>query len=71
MRAKIQRWGHSLAVRIPESILNEAGLEAGSVAALRAVDGQIHIVPVRDNVYDLDTLLSGVTPDNLHDEIEL
>ncbi|MCK6581064.1 MAG: AbrB/MazE/SpoVT family DNA-binding domain-containing protein [Anaerolineae bacterium] len=71
MRGKIQQWGRSLVVRIPESILNEAGLEAGGVVVIQALNGQIHIVPVQDDLCDLDTLLSGVTSDNLHDEIEL
>jgi len=40
-----------------------------SPVEIKVIDGQIHIIPVQDPYYDLDTLLDGITPDNLHGEI--
>lgn len=70
MLTKIQKWGNSLALRIPKALAEKAGLDAGSAVEIRVVDGQIHIVPVQDHQYDLAQLLAGVTPDNLHREVD-
>ena len=70
MRAKIQQWGNSLALRIPKAFAEEAGLESGTAVEIQVVDGQIHIVPVTEIHYELDTLLANITPDNRHDEID-
>ena len=70
MLTKIQKWGNSLALRIPKTFADEAGLDSNSPVEIRIVDGQIHIVPIQENIYDLDTLLVDITPDNLHNEID-
>ena len=35
MLTKVQKWGNSLALRIPNALAEEAGLEAGSEVELR------------------------------------
>ncbi|MGB7341163.1 MAG: AbrB/MazE/SpoVT family DNA-binding domain-containing protein [Phototrophicaceae bacterium] len=70
MLAKIQKWGNSLALRIPKAFAEEAGLDNDSAVEIHVVDGQIHIVPIQDNQYDLSDLLADVTADNLHDEVD-
>lgn len=69
MLAKIQKWGNSLALRIPKTLAEETGLDSESPVEIRIVDGQIHIVPVRETSYTLDDLLAGITADNVHDEV--
>jgi antitoxin MazE len=66
----IQKWGNSLAIRIPKAFADEIGLHQGSQIDIRIVDGQLVIRPVHKPAYDLSTLLNQVTEDNLHLEID-
>jgi len=70
MKARVQRWGNSLAVRIPKSFAQEVGLEAGSPVDMRLVDGGLLVKRVPDEAVSLDELLSGVTEANVHAEVD-
>ena len=70
MKTKIQRWGNSLAVRIPKSYSAEVGLQDGSTVDLRLVEDGLLIAPVAEGVYRLDDLLAGVTEANRHAEVD-
>ena len=70
MKAKVQLWGNSLAVRIPKSFAQEVGLEAGSPVDLSLVDGGLLVAPARDESLSLDDLLDGVTKANIHAEVD-
>ncbi len=67
MLAKVQKWGNSLALRIPKSYALEAKLEKDSDVDISLVEGQLVIRPVVTVKPDLAHLLSGITKDNLHD----
>ena len=69
MITKIQKWGNSLAVRIPQAVAKETQLCLGETVKLASQDGQIVIIPVRQQRYKLEDLLKDVTPHNLHDEV--
>jgi antitoxin MazE len=66
----VRKWGNSAAVRIPASVLADAGLEIDQPVEIRQQDGRIIIEPVRKLRFDLDDLLAGICPDNLHDPID-
>ena len=66
MKTRIQKWGNSLAVRIPKSFAEELGFEDGSPAEMSLDDGALVIKPDKDRVWDLGTLLAGVTDENIH-----
>ena len=68
MKTKIQRWGNSLAVRIPRPFAAEAGLEQQSEVDVAVVDGALVITP--SPAPALDELLARVTDENLHGEID-
>lgn len=70
MQTKVQKWGNSLALRIPKAFAEEAGLENDSSVEIRVVDGRIVIEMVEKSKYKLEDLLSQVTEDNLHGEID-
>jgi antitoxin MazE len=70
MKARVQKWGNSLAVRIPKSFADEAGLQADSTIELKLIDRQIIVVRIEPEEYDLDKLLSTITEENLHREID-
>ena len=69
MRTKIQKWGNSLALRIPKSFAEEAEVKAGSRVDLSITDGQLVIRPVRLQIFELHALLAGVKEENLHAEM--
>jgi len=70
MRTKIQKWGNSLALRIPKAFALDAQLENNSVVEILLVDGRIVIKPILTPQWTLDDLLAGVTNENVHQEIE-
>ena len=70
MQTRIQRWGNSLGLRIPKSLAEEAGVEAGSEVVLSVRDGGLVVKPARRRRIKLRELLRHVTSKNLHDEIE-
>jgi antitoxin MazE len=70
MRARIQKWGNSLAVRIPKSFAAEIALASGTQVDLTVQDGRLVITPLESASYNLEELLSGVSASNLHGEID-
>ncbi len=70
MKVRIQRWGHSLAVRIPECFAVETHIEQDTVVELTTAEGKLIISPVSGPEMTLEQLLEGVTPENLHHEFE-
>ena len=69
MRTRIQRWGHSLALRIPKAVAVDAGLVSESEVDVTLVDGRVIVTPVVGEPFTLDHLLAGVTEDNRHGEM--
>ena len=69
MQLAIKKWGNSVGVRIPASILTALQLQAENLVDIRAEDGKIIIEPIRQNE-SLEQLLSGITAENLHHEID-
>jgi len=70
VRTKVQRWGNSLAVRIPKSFAQEVGVMDGSLVEMRLVDGGLLVEPVSVRPLSLQKLLDGVTEANLHAEVD-
>ncbi|OGV84026.1 MAG: multidrug transporter MatE [Lentisphaerae bacterium RIFOXYB12_FULL_65_16] len=69
MQTKIQKWGNSLAVRIPKPFVKEAHLAYGTSVDLSVDDGRIIIDPHSGPEYRLEDLLKGVTQRNIHAEV--
>jgi len=69
MLAKVQKWGNSLALRLPKTLADETNLQIDSAVEITVRDHTIVIKPLlRKGTYDLDQLLSEVTPENCHVE---
>lgn len=68
MKSRVQKWGNSLAVRIPKSFALEAGLQADSAVELSLVEGSLVVQPLRPQPLSLEELLSGVTDENIPGE---
>lgn len=70
MQAKVQKWGNSLAIRIPKAFATEAHLEQDTPVEVSLRDGELIIVPVKP-AYTLEGLLAQVTNQNIHAEQEI
>jgi antitoxin MazE len=69
MITRIQRWGNSLALRIPKSFAKDSGVEEGSPVDLSIEGDRLVVQPVRPARYELADLVSQIREDNLHEEI--
>lgn len=68
MKARVSRWGASLAVRIPQLIAQGAHLRAGDVVEIVVTEYGLEIQR-ESNLRTLSQLVSGITPENQHGEI--
>ena len=69
MKTRIQKWGNSLALRIPKSFAEEVQLSQGTQVEVSLKEGKLLVSPVLETPFSLDELLAGVTEENLHQEI--
>lgn len=66
MKNSIQRWGHSLAVRIPKSFAEELGWGENAPVVMSLEDGALVVKTDKERAWDLDELLAAVTDENVH-----
>ncbi len=69
MQARVQKWGNSLAVRIPKPFALDVGLMQNSLVSVSIIEGNLLLEPIKSTP-SLDALLAGITQDNLHQEIK-
>jgi len=67
MQTRVQKWGNSLALRIPKAYAAAMGLGPNSLVAVAVEGEKLVLTPVKPK-YTLDELLAGVTKDNIHPE---
>ena len=70
MKTRVQKWGNSLALRIPKSFADEAGLQRETAVEVSLSDGKLIITPEARPKPTLKQLLAKVTKDNLHQEVD-
>jgi antitoxin MazE len=64
----IRKWGHSLAIRFPQSILAQLNLQADGEVEISIEGSRLIVSPVKKIIYRLDELLAQVTPENMQGE---
>jgi len=70
MITAVQKWGNSLALRIPKAYAEETHIHDGSSVDLTLHEGNLIITPVRKKSFTLEELLNGITSDNQHHSID-
>ena len=70
MISKIQKWGNSLAVRIPKPFAEEIGVDVDMEVDLVLEDGKLILSKPSRSSLKLDELLGQMTEENLHDEVD-
>jgi antitoxin MazE len=68
MHTKVQKWGNSLALRIPKAFAVDARLENDSLVEISISEGLIIVKPVLTPEWTLEELLAGVNNENIHGE---
>ena len=68
MLTKVQKWGNSLAIRIPNGFAKEMAIFQDSPIEIIFREGELVVRPVMKPTYMLEELLADITPENLHGE---
>lgn len=70
MHTTVQKWGNSLAVRIPKEYIKEIKLHQGSEVEIKREKNVISISPIRKmtNLKKLEKLLENVDKSKVHPE---
>ena len=69
MTATIQKWGNSLAVRIPRAVAQQINVGDGDEVELK-VNADSLVVRAARRRYRLADLVRRITPKNRHDEVD-
>jgi antitoxin MazE len=69
MKTTAQKWGNSLAIRVPKSVAMQVGLKAHDEVEVEVQDGNVVLKPHVRRVYRLEDLVKRITPKNVHHEI--
>lgn len=70
MKTTAQKWGNSLAIRIPKSVAVQVELKAQDDLEIEVQDGNVVLKPHPQRVYRLDDLVKRITSKNVHGEIQ-
>ena len=65
----VQRWGNSLAVRLPKTVADQAGLREGADVTITVEDGTL-VIRKSTQRTTLADLLAQCRDDNRHDAVE-
>jgi antitoxin MazE len=70
MRARVQNWGNSLALKIPKAIALDAALEKNGEVDLSVGKGRLVVGRAAAPTCTLAKMLADVRPSNLHAETD-
>jgi antitoxin MazE len=70
MKTRVQKWGNSLALRIPRPFADEVKLHENSAVDVTVRAGKLVVVPIEESELTLDALVEQITEHNRHDETE-
>ncbi|MCI0419576.1 MAG: AbrB/MazE/SpoVT family DNA-binding domain-containing protein [Acidobacteria bacterium] len=70
MRLQVQKWGNSLALRIPKPFAQDAAVKEGTLVDVSVSEGKLVVTPVRKRTITLKQLLTKVHRGNLHGEVD-
>jgi antitoxin MazE len=70
MKTVLQKWGNSLALRIPRTVADEIAVGEGQAVDLRVSKGRLVVAPVTKKRYELSHLVTAITAKNRHTETD-
>ncbi len=69
MKTVLQKWGNSLALRIPSAVAAEIAVGEGHAVDLQVTKGRLLVAPIAKKRYELSDLVAGITAKNRHAEV--
>jgi antitoxin MazE len=69
MRTRIQKWGNSLALRIPRPFAEDANLSEDAEVDVTLRNGKLVVTPVPEPRFTLEELVEQITPENRYGEV--
>ncbi|MFH0795950.1 MAG: AbrB/MazE/SpoVT family DNA-binding domain-containing protein [Candidatus Omnitrophota bacterium] len=70
MRTRVQKWGNSLAMRIPMAFAANMHIQNNSTVEITFWKGKMLVNPVKQGKWTLEKLLDEVNRDNIHDGVD-
>ncbi len=70
MTGTVQKWGNSMAVRLPKALARKARIEKGTRVEVEVRGRQIVVTPISKPVYRLEDLVRKITKKNRHPAID-
>ena len=70
MKTTAQKWGNSLAIRVPKSVALQVGLKEQDDLEIEVQDGNVVLKPHVRRVYRLEDLVKQITAKNVHGETD-
>lgn len=61
--SKVKKWGNSLAVRLPSSLANAAGIKDDSDVVITQSGSKLTIEPKKKRQLTVEEMFKGVTPE--------
>jgi antitoxin MazE len=68
MQTTIKKWGNSPALRLNAAVMKSAQFNIDQLVSVKVQKGRIVIEPMVRIEYQIEELLAGITPQNLHGE---
>jgi antitoxin MazE len=69
MTAIVQKWGNSLAVRLPKAVASQIEASEGAELEMQVVENAL-ILKAAKRHYSLSDLIGRITAENLHTEVD-
>jgi antitoxin MazE len=70
MTTKVQKWGNSLAVRLPRALAHESRLSVGTNISITAgPKGTVVIRAEKQDATNLNSIVTKITTGNIHTEV--
>ncbi len=66
----LQKWGNGTGVRIPKKVAQAAKIHLNQPLIVSLQDNSIVLTPVEDDMLTLESMLAGVTPDQIGGELD-
>jgi len=70
MTTKVQKWGNSLAVRLPKHVARAALFKAGTPVVIRHEQQGVVIASQNSHEPTLEELIAQITPKNRYEKID-
>ncbi|MEK7480827.1 MAG: AbrB/MazE/SpoVT family DNA-binding domain-containing protein [Patescibacteria group bacterium] len=71
MATKVQKWGNSLAVRLPRDAASKFNLREGTTVVIQPGDAGLLIKPLlKQKRKSLRELIAAITPENTHEAVD-